>query len=649
MKYPRLFDPLDIGRSTVRNRIVFSAHLTNFAENGLPTDRHAAYYAARAAGGAGLIIVEEQSTHPSDQPYEKMIQGYRPAVIPGYRAITDAVHAHGALVLAQVNHNGGQSSGMYSGRSVLAPSAVPDPLFREVPHSLDRVEIGELVDGYVRVAEHCRDGGFDGVELQCSQSSLIRMFLARTTNHRTDEYGGGLAGRARFLVEVLSAVRAALGPEMIVGVRLSGQEYIEGGIRLDEAVDTAVLVERTGSVDYINTAIGVATSTLHLIEASMATPHGYANFVPSAIRERVSLPVIGVGRFTTPEMAEQALADGVCDLVGVVRGHIADPEFANKAREGRAREVHTCLSCNQDCIGRVGMNAALGCVVNPSAGREFLAVPQLPASRLRVLIVGGGPAGLQAASTAAHTGHDVTLYERAPHTGGQVRTAGRAPHRAEFASIVDVLEAECRTRGVTIRTGEEVDKMLVMTQKPNAVVIATGASPVRPVWAGSHDHVVDVREVLDGTVALSGRVLIVDELSFHHATSTAEFLAERGCQVTVCTPGMVVGQDLGLTLDMEGWRRRAHGQSITCLTDVVPVQLQAGLDISLLHHPTGVTANHRFDWIVCSLHQKPDDALWNELRGEGFSVVRIGDAVTPRRLDSAIREGEQAARSIAAT
>ncbi|ORI16499.1 mycofactocin system FadH/OYE family oxidoreductase 2 [Rhodococcus sp. 1168] len=649
MNYPRLFTPLDIGRSTLRNRVVFAAHLTNFAENGLPTDRHAAYYAARAAGGAGLIIVEEQSTHPSDQPYEKMIQGYRPAVIPRYRAITDAVHAHGALVLAQVNHNGGQSSGMYSGRSVLAPSAVPDPLFREVPHSLDRVEIGELVDGYVRVAEHCRDGGFDGVELQCSQSSLIRMFLARATNHRTDEYGGDLAGRARFLVEVVSAVRAALGPEMIVGVRLSGQEYIEGGIRLDEAVDTAVLVERTGSVDYINTAIGVATSTLHLIEASMATPHGYANFVPSAIRERVSLPVIGVGRFTTPEMAEQALADGVCDLVGIVRGHIADPEFANKAREGRAREVHTCLSCNQDCIGRVGMNAALECVVNPSAGRELLAVSALPASRRTVLIVGGGPAGLQAASSAAHAGHDVTLYERQPQTGGQVRTAGRAPHRAEFAGVVDVLEAECRARGVKIRTGVEVDRMLVLTQKPNVVVIATGANPVRPEWAGAHDHVVDVREVLDGTAALSGRVLIVDELSFHQATSTAEFLAERGCQVTVCTPGMVVGQDLGLTLDMEGWRRRAHEQSITCLTDVVPVQLRAGLDISLLHHPTGVTANHRFDWIVCSLHQNPEDSLWNELKGEGLAVVRIGDAVTPRRLDSAIREGERAAKNLAST
>ncbi len=648
MNYPRLFAPLGVGPRTLRNRVVFSAHLTNYAENGLPTPRHTAYYAARARGGAGLIIVEEQSTHPSDQPYEKMIQGYRPEVVDGYRAITDAVHEHGSVVLAQVNHNGGQSSGMYSHRAVLAPSAIADPLFREVPLALEQNRIDELIAGYARVAEHCKAGGFDGIELQCSQSSLIRAFLSRATNRRTDGYGGELAGRARFLVEVIAAVRAVLGPELILGVRLSGEEYIDDGICLSEAVETAKLVERTGAVDYINTAVGVATVTLHKIEASMAVPHGYANFVPRAIRRQVSLPVIGVGRFTTPAMAEQVLADGVCDLVGIVRGQIADPEFAVKASDGRADQVHTCLSCNQDCIGRVGMNLVLGCVVNPDAGQEFRTFSSSCGPRLRVVIVGGGPAGLHAASTAAAAGHDVVLLERESVTGGQVRTAAQAPYRTEFGGVVTVLDAECRRRGVDIRLDTDVDGALVRSLKPDAVIIATGAASVRPPWAGEHDQIVDVRAVLDAEVTPSGDVLIVDELSFHQATSAAEFLADRGCRVTIGTPGMVVGQDLGLTLDMEGWRRRAHDKSIECLTDVVPVDVRAGLEVSLLHHPTGVTATRRFDWIVCSLHQKPVDVLWKELKDDIFPVERVGDAVTPRRLDAAIREGERAARALRA-
>ncbi|AGT91597.1 NADH-dependent oxidoreductase [Rhodococcus erythropolis CCM2595] len=646
--YPRLFAPLRLGNLTLRNRVVFSAHLTNYAENGLPTEQHASYYEARARGGAGLIITEEHSTHPSDRPYEKMIAGYRPEAIEGYRRITDAVHAHGSSILAQINHNGGQGAGTYSRSPLLAPSAVADPLFREVPKAVDDADIAEILAGFALVARNCVAGGFDGVELQASQSSVVRAFLAPSTNLRTDRYGGGVANRARFLLEVLGVLRKAIGPDRVLGVRLSGYEGTRGGIELSDAVTTAQLIEADGHVDYINTTVGMATETLHLVEASMAVPTGYANFVPSAIREVIDLPVVGVGRFKTPEQAEAALEDGVCDLVGVVRGQIADPDFVNKARAGQSSQVRTCLSCNQECVGRMGLGRWLGCTENPRAGRESVPLP-MPRRRGRtVMVVGGGPAGLQAAATAAQRGHAVTLFERERRLGGQILTASVVSVRRELADLARNLESECRRSGVTIELGVGADLAIVEERAPDVVVIATGARPVRPTWAGGSERVVSVRDVLDGRVLPSGTVLVYDELGFHQGTSVAEFLADRGCAVTIATNGMVVAQDLSVTLDFEGWNRRAFEKSIVQRTDLMVTSVSTGASplVSLVHLPTGVVEEVAVDWVVFATQQEPVDELWNSLRGSSFEIFRIGDALSPRRSHAAVIEGHRAALAI---
>ncbi len=245
-RYRHLFTPLRLGPVTVANRIVFSAHLTNYAADGLPTDQHVAYYASRAAGGAGLIITEEHSIHRTDWPYEKLIHGFDPAVVPRYRTITDAVHAHGVPIFAQINHNGGQASSMYSRLPVWAPSPVADPLFREVPKAVDDGEIAAIIDGYALVAGHCIEGGFDGIELQCSHSSIVRGFLSPATNRRHDGYGGPLENRARLLLEIVAAVRGVIGSDRALGVRLCGDELIEGGTTIDEAVTVATMVESGG-------------------------------------------------------------------------------------------------------------------------------------------------------------------------------------------------------------------------------------------------------------------------------------------------------------------------------------------------------------------------------------------------------------------
>ncbi|QJY50540.1 mycofactocin system FadH/OYE family oxidoreductase 2 [Pseudonocardia broussonetiae] len=628
---------MQVGPLVLRNRLVFPAHLTNYAVDGLPTPQHTAYYAARAAGGAGLVITEEHGVDPYDRPYEKLIEA-RDGALPGYRALTAAVHAEGAAVLAQLTHNGGQSSGMHSRRPVLAPSPVPDPLFREVPVELDAAGIARIVDGYAATAARCVAGGFDGVEVQAAHSSLVRQFLSPLTNRRTDAYG---RDRNRFLLEVVDAVRDAIGPDRVLGVRLCGDEgpaHTLGahGIGIDDAVATALAL--AGRVDLLSTAIGVATSTLYLVEASLRFAPGYALSIPEAIRHAVDVPVIGVGRFTTPAQAETALESGRCDLVGVVRGQIAEPAFGTAP-------VRACVGCNQECVGRVGRNRWLGCVVNPRAGRESVPLPA-PGVPKQVLVVGGGPGGLRAAATAAARGHRVVLCERDATTGGAVRLAAAAPGRAEFANVVRDLLGECRAAGVEVRTGVDVDPALVEALAPDAVVLATGA---RPAARWPVPGVVDVRDVLSGRVAPVRNALVYDELGFHQAPAAAEWLAAGGSGVELMTPGLVVAQDLGTTLDAELFHRRAHAAGIVLTTDRVVTGIAPGpepagpLVVTVLHHTTGAEERRSYDLVVAVVPPEPDDALWAALRDGPRPVHRVGDCLAPRRAHAAVVEGDRVA------
>jgi 2,4-dienoyl-CoA reductase (NADPH2) len=481
----------------------------------------------------------------------------------------------------------------------------------------------------------------------------VRGFLSPATNHRSDDYGGSLENRSRLLLRLVGAVREAIGADVALGVRLCGDELIEDGTTIDDALFVARALESTGHVDYINTSIGVATATLYMIEASMQVPPAYALWIASALRKAVSLPVIGVGRFKDPLQADRALSEGHADLIGVVRGQIADPDFAAKARAGRPSWIRNCLSCNQECVGRMGLNRWLGCIENPRAGREAVAMRGPAALRRRVLVVGAGPGGMQAAIAAARRGHDVDVYEESDEPGGQIRGAASVPARAELGDLVRNQLAEASRLGVRFHFGERADADLVVAADPAAVVVATGAIPERPWWAGPSASVVDVRDVLEGRAAPAGRVLVVDELGFHQATSVAELLADRGCALEVVTPAMVVAQDLGVTLDQETWWMKAAAKGIVETTDTIVTgvaeQGDGTLSVELQRHTTGTTFTRVVDWVVCAAPPRPDDGLWRELRGRlraGVELERVGDCVAPRRAHAAVIEGDRVGASL---
>ncbi|MCL5736518.1 MAG: mycofactocin system FadH/OYE family oxidoreductase 2 [Actinobacteria bacterium] len=581
MQFPHLFSSLRIGRVTVPNRISFSAHLTNLSNDGLPTERLTAYLTARARGGAGLIITEEQSVHPTDRAYEHLIEAFHPEVIPAYRRLTRAVHAFDTRIFAQLNHNGQQCSGSLSRLPVWAPSPMPDVLYRETPKAMEIEDIREVVEHFALSATHVREGGFDGVELQFGHSSLARQFMSPLTNLRSDDYGGEFENRLRFAFEVIDAVRRAVGADFTLGVRLCADELIPGGLTLEDAKGIARRLQQTGQLDFFNLTLATFYN-LYLVGGPMHLPLGYAVPLAAGIKEVATLPVFATGRINDPALAERVLAEGQADMIGVVRGQITDPDFARKAREGRTEEIRYCIACNQNCYGRVGLNKTIGCVQNPFIGHEDSEGERhlRPAlRRKRVMVVGGGPAGMWAAKIATLRGHEVTLYEKSSELGGQVLLAAKGAGRDEFGVIVRNERNQLAHLGVPVELGVEVTPESVLGRHPDAVIVATGSRPkTRPVAGADGPGVFNVWQVLSGEAELGQKVLLIDYDGHHQATATAEFLAELGKKVHVVTSSLFMGSDLGPSQDLYLTRQRLLTKGVTFTPDFAVMEIK-GLDV----------------------------------------------------------------------
>ncbi len=648
--FPRLFSPLDVGTMRVPNRICETTNSIGAgAMPGFPDEAFIAHHVAKARGGTGWIGSETivldsplpaqaaEEFHPGAAAVRVPIYAI-PGFVEAQSRFVEAVHAAGAVAVFQLTHL----------NHTLAASSTPIvEAYDWIPHELDEAGIEHIIETYAASAAQLMAAGADGIEIHCAHETLPQTFLSPALNHRTDRWGGDPAARTLFVREILRRVRERIGRAGALGVRICALEQREGGYELLEMREMITLIAETGLLDFVNVDVG------HSWGAPYVQPSYYdhAQFreVGRAIRADVHpVPVLFAGRVNDPVVAEELLASGVCDLVAMTRAGIADPEFANKAREGRLGEIRRCIGCNR-CIGESvdhtvpSMFRRAVCSINPAVGREveWTARFQPATSPKRVVVVGGGAAGLEVARVAAGRGHDVIVLERSSALGGQVRLAARAPGRDSFEDFVYFEENELRRLGVEVRLGVDASVAEILALEPDAIACATGSVPRRPDLPGiDGPQVVQGWDVLAGTASLGERVAVVSQEDHFETPNVADHLASSGHRVEIFHKWTGIGSRIDrYSIGPVMGRIAGHG---------IPIHTGmrlAGVDGSQLAFTSAFTgAAHRwsgFDSVVLVYGSVPDDRCHRELAAAGpaAQLFLVGSAWVPRQLAEATQHG----------
>jgi len=639
-----LFTPIKIGKLEIKNRIVMPPMATGFgSEDGTVTERMLSYYEERAKGGAGLITVEFTGIERRGRslPSQLMIDDNK--YILGLRKLAKAINKHGAMASIQLQHSGIRASAKLTQIQPVGPSdfsAYPTGM-GPAPRALTITEIKDLVLAFGEAARRAKEAGFNAIELHGTHSYLIDQFMSSRFNQRTDMYGGSVENRARFACEIIECVKERVGKDYPIIFRMTGDDYVEGGITLEDAKVSSGLLVRSGA-DCLHVSVGSSENMIP--NPPMYVSPGCFLHLAEGIKKVVDVPIIGVGRINTPEFAEKVLEERKADFVAMGRALIADPYLPQKAKEGKLEEITPCIYCNQGCTTRILNGLDITCLVNPSVGREkkFQIVPtKMPK---KVLIAGAGPAGLETAIIAKKRGHEVVLVEKENHLGGQLRCASRAPKKDVIEKLVNYFSKQVKKLGVKIYLGKYVTKEFVKEVKPDVIVVATGSTPLVPEMSGiKGKNVLLALEVLGGRKVIGDKVIVVG--GGQVGLETADFLAESGKEVMVLEMLSEVGIDMSPKSKMFLMRRLSE-ENVKILVNRKVIEI-SNKEVRVDYF--GKREEFICDAVVIATGSTPDRTLLKELEEIIPDLERIyvvGDCIEPRKAIEAIYEGASIAMAI---
>ena len=645
-KYKTLFSPIKIGNMELKNRIVLapmSVHMSAAQSGcGFINERELAMFERRAEGGTGLITVGScLIKRDGDFGYQIYIDN--DDKIPGLKQLVKVVHKHGAKISAQIHHAGRSTNPRITGYPTVSASEIPATPEFPIPRALSTCEVGDYVEYYAQGVRRAKEAGFDAVELHGAHGYLIAQFMSPLTNFRTDQYGGSFLGRMRFIKEIFERSRELVGDDFPIIVRMSGDELTPGGIDMHLAREIAVYLEGLGA-DAIS--VSAHTYPYFRIVPTMYYKPGVNVYLAENVKQVVNVPVMTAGRINTPELAEEILSSGKADLVCMGRILLADPDFPKKAQEGKTDEIIYCIACNKGCHDRNAEDRAVKCTLNPETGREGTFKTDIPAKKKKkVMVVGGGPAGMEAALIATKRGHDATLFEKNEELGGRVRLAAVPPNKGGYQDAIDYLKRELKRHKVKVKLGVNVDKDMVLKEKPDAVIIATGASTMIPnIPCEDRSCLIDSDDILSGKKVAGERVIVVGGGAV--GSETAHYLmktAQRKVFLLEMLPEIAV--DMSTEERVTFLRAIKKEPDLKVITNARVVNIGSdSVVVEMVDGEEEVIAD--VDSIVMATGAKPNNQLIEDLKDTNLDIYIAGDVCSPRDVTRAIYEGAKAAVEI---